>query len=102
MYALDVHCNAFVPVSALLYGAQFLLLPLLLRGGFLAALLSNALYAAAFVVYYYLTFLGYSELPFLSRCEVFVYPIALVPVALVISLGLRFNVTSAAVVWYLG
>ena len=53
-------------------------------------------------MYYYLTFLGYSELPFLHRCEVFVYPMALVPVALVVTLALRFNVTAAAVAFYVG
>ena len=64
-YAFDVHTNAFVPTFLLLYVVQYLLLPLLLRGGVLAALLSDTLYAAAFTIYWYLTFLGYSELPFL-------------------------------------
>ena len=38
---------------------QYFLSPLLLKVGFIPALLSNALYAAAFTYYHYLTFLGY-------------------------------------------
>ena len=55
-----MHCNAFLPVYLLLYVLQYLLLPLLLRPGFVAVLLSNSLYAIAFSIYHYLTFLGYS------------------------------------------
>jgi hypothetical protein len=46
--------------------AQFLLSPLLLWRSFVATLLSNALYGLAFSYYHYITFLGYSSLPFLS------------------------------------
>ena len=45
---------------------QFVLSPLLLWRSFLATLLSNALYALAFSYYHYITFLGFSALPFLS------------------------------------
>lgn len=93
LYAFDVHCNAFVPLYLLLHAAQLLLLPLLLQPGFLPALLSNALYTSAFSAYHYLTFLGYSELPFLHRCECFVYPIAGVLLAFVLSLLLGLNAT---------
>ena len=78
------------------------LLPLLLRPGILALLLSNALYGAAFSAYHYLTFLGYSELPFLHHCEVFVYPIALIVVALVLSLLVNLNCTATVAYIYFG
>ena len=102
LYAFDVHCNAFLPLFALLHVAQYLMLPLLLRPGFLAALLSNTLYAGAFSAYHYLTFLGYSELPFLHRCEVFVYPIALVLLAFVLCTVFKFNATVAVAYTYFG
>jgi len=54
--------------------AQFLLSPLLLWRSFVATLLSNALYGAAFSYYHYITFLGYSSLPFLSDTVVRVSP----------------------------
>ena len=85
-YAFDVHCNAFVPVFVLLYLLQYLLLPLLLSEGIFVSLLSNVLYAVAFSCYHYLTFLGYSELPYLRNCEYFVYPVGLVLAAFVSSL----------------
>lgn len=94
LYAFDVHCNALVPVYLLLYVAQYILLPLLLRPGVVALLLSNALYAVAFSIYYYLTFLGYSELPFLHNCECFFYPVGLVLLAFVLSLLLSLNCTA--------
>ena len=100
LYAFDVHCNAFVPLYVLLHVVQLLLLPLLLRPGFFYALLGNALYAAAFSAYHYLTFLGYSELPFLHRCECFVYPIAIVLLAFVLSLPLGINATQWVVSIY--
>ena len=102
LYAFDVHCNAFLPLYTLLHVAQYLLLPLLLRPGFLPAVLSNALYAVAFSAYHYLTFLGYSELPFLHRCECFVYPIALVLLAFVVSLPFNFNATETVARVYFG
>lgn len=48
---------------------QLLLAPLLLWRSLVAALLSNALYAAALGYYHYLSFLGYSALPFLEHTE---------------------------------
>lgn len=49
---------------------QFLLTPLLLLRGFIPALFSNVLYALALSYYHYLSFLGYSSLPFLEHTEV--------------------------------
>jgi len=94
LYAFDVHCNAFVPLYLMLHVGQYLLLPLLLRPGVVALLLSNLLYATAFSVYHYLTFLGYSELPFLHHCECFVYPIAIILLTFALSLLVNVNCTA--------
>lgn len=102
LYAFDIHCNAFVPIYFLLYALQYVLLPLLLRPGVTACLLSNALYACAFSAYYYLTFLGYSEMPCLQKCEVFVYPIALVVLTAFFALLAGINCTSLATYMYFG
>ena len=93
---------AFVPTFLLLYVVQYLLLPLLLRGGVLAALLSDTLYAAAFTIYWYLTFLGYSELPFLRGAVYFLYPVVPVVGAYVLALLLRLNATEIVVAVYFG
>ena len=63
MYAFDVHCNSYFPLFLQLYVVQYLLCPLLLRRGFLAVLLSNALYGVALSYYHYTQFLGYSGAP---------------------------------------
>lgn len=49
---------------------QLLLSPVLLLRSWLAGALSCALYALGTSYYFYLTFLGYSALPFLERTEV--------------------------------
>ena len=49
---------------------QLLLSPVLLWKSLLASCLANGLYAAALAYYHYMTFLGYSALPFLERTEV--------------------------------
>lgn len=54
---------------------QFLLSPVLLWRSFFSTVLSNLLYAVALSYYHYLSFLGYSALPFLEHTEVFLYPI---------------------------
>mmetsp|Transcript_3937 Transcript_3937/g.5363 ORF Transcript_3937/g.5363 Transcript_3937/m.5363 type:complete len:290 (-) Transcript_3937:423-1292(-) len=59
LYAFDIHCNAFFPLFALLYGLHFFLLPLVLGAGLLPFLMSNTLFAIAFVWYFYVTHLGY-------------------------------------------
>ena len=55
------------PSSAVL---QLLLSPVLLWRSFLSTGLSTALYAASLGYYHYMTFLGYSALPFLEHTEV--------------------------------
>ena len=68
LYAWDVHCNAYVPILALLFVAQYALLPLVMVDGFFATLMSNSLYAAAILQYIYITFSGYlSESSFSRR-----------------------------------
>jgi len=69
-YAFDVHCNAFLPAFLILGVLQYLLLPLLVRGGVLPTLLSNSLHLAAALAYVHITVLGFLHLPFLNREKV--------------------------------
>ena len=110
-YAFDIHCNAFFPLFCLLWGVQFFLLPLVLGKSFLALIVSNTLYAAAFSWYWYITHLGYrgkngdrieivflfdphttfcsnnfAALPFLSNTEVYLFPMAAVLLVYVLNL----------------
>jgi len=88
LYAFDIHCNAFFPLFVLIYCVQFFLLPLVLGKSLLALMVSNSLFAFAFGWYFYVTHLGYRALPFLSKTEVFLFPI--VGVLLVYVLNLTF------------
>ncbi|KAK9832824.1 hypothetical protein WJX81_004711 [Elliptochloris bilobata] len=102
MYAFDVHCNSYFPLFLLLYVLQLLLAPLLLWRSLVAALLSNALYAAALGYYHYLSFLGYSALPFLEHTEVFLWPIALILVVLPFAVLTGFSPTRFTLNIYFG
>ena len=91
LYAFDVHCNAYFPLFLLLHVLQYFLLPLLLSGGFIGCLVSNALYAVALAYYHYVTFLGYNALPFLEHTELFLYPIGVLALLAPLSLLSGFN-----------
>eukprot|EP00741_Cyanophora_paradoxa_P006885 tig00001049_g6660.t1 len=92
LYAFDVHCNAFFPLFVLLYVVQFLFIHILVRpDNFLSALLSNILYVIAFSYYHYITFLGFSILPFLHNTVIFLYPIGGIAVAFLLSMVFGFN-----------
>jgi hypothetical protein len=82
--------------------AQFLLCPLLLWRGFLPALLSCLLYALALSYYHYLSFLGYSALPFLEHTEVFLWPVAGILLLLPLALLAGFNPTRFTLNIYFG
>ncbi|PRW20867.1 unc-50-like protein [Chlorella sorokiniana] len=100
MYAWDIHCNAFFPMFLLLGVLQLTLCPLLLMQRFLARILSAALWAVGASYYFYITFLGYSALPFLERTEVFLYPIGGIVAILPLSILLGLNPTSLMLKWY--
>ena len=104
LYCFDIHCNAFFLLFLVLYVLQFFLLPLLGGSSFLALLCANTLWATAFGVYFYVSFLGYMALPFLdpNGCVVFLYPIGAVACVFVLAaalhpLGLGFNMTRVLV-----
>lgn len=73
LYAFDVHMNAFHVSYLVTYVLQALLLPLLLGHGFFSALLSNTLYATAMIWYCYITYLGFTALPFLDHTQVYLW-----------------------------
>jgi hypothetical protein len=102
LYAFDIHCNGFFPLFVLLYVVQFFLSPFIMRDTFLALLLANALYAFAFGYYWFLTFLGFSSLPFLHNTQKFLWPIALNAVAFMLLTMLRINVCRIVLELYWG
>lgn len=59
LYAFDVHANAFFCSFMVTYVLQYFLLPILLSRAIIPCILSNTLYAAASIWYFYITHLGY-------------------------------------------
>jgi len=102
MYAVDIHCNSFFPLFLMLYVLQFFLLPFLLSGGFLATLVSDTLFLAALSYYCYITFLGYSALPFLENSVYFLYPVGGVIIGYIVLLICNVNCTVLALSLYFG
>lgn len=77
-YCFDVHCNAFLLIWICLYVVEFILLPILSKTNWVSLFLGNTLYLIALSFYFYITFLGYSNMPFLEHTELFLFPIVVV------------------------
>ena len=93
LYAFDIHCNSFFPSIILLYIIQYFLSPLLINDNFISLFVANSLYAFSFAYYMYITFLGYSILPFIHNPTKLLMPIALIFIFLPLSLILHKNMS---------
>eukprot|EP01098_Paradermamoeba_levis_P009895 TRINITY_DN4141_c0_g1_i1.p1 TRINITY_DN4141_c0_g1~~TRINITY_DN4141_c0_g1_i1.p1 ORF type:complete len:249 (-),score=35.39 TRINITY_DN4141_c0_g1_i1:13-759(-) len=102
LYSFDIHCNGFFPLFLQLYVVQFFMLPLLTQPGLLYTFLANSLYFVAASYYLYISFLGYSALPFLQNTLCFLYPIFLVFFLYFFSLILNFNMSIFVMNIYFG
>ena len=76
-----------MPVAVL----QFVLSPVLLWRSFVSTILANLLYMVALSYYHYLSFLGYSALPFLEHTEVFLWPVAAIVIVVPFAVLAGFN-----------
>lgn len=105
LYAFDVHCNAIMGSFLFVSTAQLVMLPLLVSDSthtFLPALLSDTLYLAGIAYYAYITFLGYSALPFIDRPERLVYPMGGVVLTYLLMLLTNTNLTRILLDLYFG
>lgn len=84
-YAFDVHLNAFFPLLIILHVVQLLYTPLA-HTQFLGRFFGNSLWLIALLYYFYITFLGYSALPFLRGTVVLLTPVVGVAVFYLVSL----------------
>eukprot|EP00796_Vickermania_ingenoplastis_P006083 gene6083-4378_t len=91
-YSFDVHCNAYFFYFIWTRVLSFILLPFTAGPSFFACLLVNILFCAGSAGYFYNLFLGYLELPMLTRQQQLLYPIPLlVGVVLVATLFFGWN-----------
>lgn len=107
-YALDVAVRTYVPLLVYLSLLQFLLMPVIFTPSahtHLSASLSNILHAVAFTHALYVTFLGYSALPFLQNTQLLLVPgVAVVWVLAVIlsAVGIGMSGERGAAGWVPG
>jgi hypothetical protein len=100
-YCFDVHCNSFLVIWLCLYIIQFIMLPVLNRTNWVSMFLGNTLYLVAFSYYFTITFLGYSNMPFLEHTELLLFPIPIFVILYIISL-FGFSAVRAVVHLYFG
>eukprot|EP01060_Flectonema_neradi_P023781 TRINITY_DN3212_c2_g1_i1.p1 TRINITY_DN3212_c2_g1~~TRINITY_DN3212_c2_g1_i1.p1 ORF type:complete len:252 (+),score=10.38 TRINITY_DN3212_c2_g1_i1:117-872(+) len=93
-YSFDIHCNALFSFMMVSTVVHFFLLPWILKDSFSGRLLSNFIFSAGLTAYFYVSFRGYLELPFLEKQEFFLYPIMTVAIYFVLSIVTSFNMSS--------
>jgi hypothetical protein len=108
MYAFDVHANAFFVSYLITYVLQYVLLSLVLGKGVFSCIFANTLYALAAVWYSYITYIGYTTLPFLGNTQVFLwYPTCAVACLWAVSVvctlcGLHINASRIVMAFHYG
>ncbi|XP_036425635.1 protein unc-50 homolog [Colossoma macropomum] len=101
-YAFDVHLNAFYPLLVILHFLQLFFINhivVIKSGSFIGYFVGNTLWLIAIGYYIYITFLGYSALPFLKNTVILLYPFALLVLLYVLSITLGWNFT-AGLCWF--
>lgn len=115
LYAFDVHCNALMAAFLLVAPAQYGLIPLVAVGApdaaaaaapaapsLFATVLANTLWLAGLALYTYITFLGYSALPFIHRHERLFHPMGAALLLYLLLLLLNFNLSTFFLDLYFG
>ncbi|XP_060597454.1 protein unc-50 homolog A-like [Ruditapes philippinarum] len=91
-YAFDVHLNAFFPLLMILHLFQLAFLHSVInQDWFVGRFFGNTLWLVAICYYIYITFLGYSALPFLKNTRALLFPVTGVIIVYVLSLILNWN-----------
>ncbi|CAK8673363.1 unnamed protein product [Clavelina lepadiformis] len=100
-YAFDVHLNAFFPVLMILHCLQLVLInPLIAKEWFISTLVGNTFWLVALGYYIYITFLGYSVLPFVKKTVALLSPMVLLFVIYIITLACGWNITRGLLWFY--
>ncbi|CAH1777681.1 unnamed protein product [Owenia fusiformis] len=100
-YAFDVHLNAFFPLLMILHVLQLVFLhPIINKEYFIGTLLGNTMWLFAIGYYIYITFLGYSALPFLKKTQVLLYPMTGVAIFYLLTLILNWNLSKGLCNFY--
>jgi hypothetical protein len=95
-YSFDIHLNAYFPTLVILHLMQVFLLHESWHSTTAVFYFGNALWLIALSYYTYITFLGYSTLPFLKKTVLFLYVIPLLVILYFIAIPLNIGCSSLA------
>lgn len=100
-YAFDVHLNAFFPLLMILHLFQLAFLNTVINHDlFISRLFGNTLWLIAIGYYIYITFLGYSALPFLKNTRSLLYPMTALAMVYILSLAFGWNFSRGLCYFY--
>ncbi|THD21163.1 Unc-50 protein 1 [Fasciola hepatica] len=90
-YAFDVHLNAFFPALLITGYLQLPFVYFSMGETFVSRLIGNTFWLAGGLYYNYITFLGYSALPYLRRTTVLLMPMNVLVFFYLLAMGLHWN-----------
>ncbi|KAK3602786.1 hypothetical protein CHS0354_026335 [Potamilus streckersoni] len=90
-FCFDVHLNAFFPVLMILHLLQLAFVSFIIHDWFFGRFFGNTLWLIALGYYVYITFLGYSALPFLKNTRTLLFPVMGLLLIYILSLILGWN-----------
>ncbi|XP_064607562.1 protein unc-50 homolog [Liolophura sinensis] len=100
-YAFDVHLNAFFPLLMILHLFQLVFYYALIDNDrFVGCLVGNTCWLIALTYYIYITFLGYSALPFLKNTRSILFAITGIILVYLLSLIFKWNFTRGLCSFY--
>ncbi|XP_052674170.1 protein unc-50 homolog [Crassostrea angulata] len=99
-YAFDVHLNAFYPLLMILHLFQLAFLGLINGESYFGLLFGNTLWLVALTYYIYITFLGYSALPYLKNTRNLLFPCIAIILVYVLSLIFHWNFSKGLCYFY--
>jgi len=100
-YCFDVHLNAFLPLIVILHVFQLpFIMTLINHNWYLSAIIGNTFWLVAISYYFYILFLGFSVLPFLSNTKILLYPFTLLIFTYILTISLNINLSRILVNLY--
>lgn len=93
-FCFDVHLNAFFPLLMTLHLFQLPFLNAFInQPWFISCAFGNTLWLIATGYYVYITFLGYSSLPFLKNTQVILYPLTVLLLIYIVCVLIGWNLS---------
>jgi len=93
-YCFDVHLNAFLPLIIVLHVFQLpFVMTLINHNWYVSAIIGNTFWLIAISYYFYILFLGFSVLPFLSNTKILLYPFTILIFAYILTISLNVNLS---------